>query len=152
MCQSYRKPCACGQRTAELFFGKMVLDEAAVRGVYCPECSSTVDVDTRSMVEDNGWLLDLDVEVLEAFAPRMDMTPDSVTAERVFDEDYVTWVGFSPEDNVQRSRERAEIEKSTAGDVKSHFEALKKWALEREKRFYDEGWRKALRKKAAYGG
>lgn len=152
MCQSYRKTCTCGQRTSELFFGKMVLDESAVRGVYCPQCSATVNVDPVTMVEDNGWVLELDPEVLRVFAPRMEMTPDAVTADKVFDEEYVTWVGFSPEDNVQRSTERAEIAKRTAGDTRAQFEALKKWAVEREKRFYDEGWRKATQKKAAFGG
>lgn len=152
MCQSYRKPCACGQKTSEIFFGKMVLDESAVRQVYCPECSATVDVDPATMVEDNGWVLELDAEVLQAFAPRMEMAPASVTAETVFDEEYATWVGFSPEDNVQRSQERAQIAEEHKGDVKGQFEALKKWALEREKRFYEEGWRKALKKRAAYTG
>ncbi|MDW7712449.1 MAG: hypothetical protein SCH98_18450 [Deferrisomatales bacterium] len=152
MCQSYRKACACGQRTSEIFFGKMVLDEAAVRQVYCPQCSATADLDPVSMVQDNGWVLELDPEVLRVFAPRMEMNPDSVTAEKVFDEEFVTWVGFSPEDNAQRSTERAEIAKQTEGDTRAHFEALKKWAVEREKRFYDEGWRKAAQKKVAFGG
>ncbi len=152
MCQSYRRTCACGQKTSEIFFGNMVLDEAAVKGVYCPECSTTVEVDRESMVEDNGWVLELDHEILQAFAPRMQMTADSVTAEKVFDGDFVTWVGFSPEDNLQRSKEREELSKRYAGDTKGHFQALKDWALEREKRFYREGWRKAAQKKAAYGG
>jgi hypothetical protein len=150
MCQSYRKPCACGQKTAEIFFGKMVLDESSVRGVYCPECSATIDVDGTAMVADNGWILELDPDVLRAFAPRMSLEPDRVTAEQVFDEEYATWVGFSPEDNVQRSKERDEIAKSTKGDTRAQFEALKRWAIDREKRFYDEGWRKALRKQKAY--
>jgi len=148
MCQSYRRPCACGQKTSEIFFGKMVLDEAAVREVYCPQCSATATFDEASMVPDNGWLLEMDADVLKAFAPRMSMTADSVTAEKVFDEEYVTWVGFSPEDNVLRNKEREEIAKSLGADKKAHFEALKKWALEREQRFYDEGWRKARRKQA----
>ncbi len=150
MCQSYRKACTCGQKTSEIFFGKMVLDEAAVRQVYCPQCSATVDVDSRSMVEDNGWILELDPEVLEAFAPRMDMSPSSVTAEKVFDDEYVTWVGFSPEDNAQRAKEREEIAKRAGSDPRAHFEALKTWAVEREKRFYEEGWRKALHKREAH--
>ena len=149
MCQSYRKTCACGQKTSEIFFGKMVLDEAAVREVYCPQCSATATADSASMVEDNGWVLELDTDVLQAFAPRMSMTPESVTAEKVFDEEYVTWVGFSPEDNVLRNKEREEIAKSLGSDKKAHFEALKKWAIDREKRFYDEGWRKARHKKTA---
>ncbi|NTU59451.1 MAG: hypothetical protein HGA98_00150 [Deltaproteobacteria bacterium] len=150
MCQSYRKPCACGQKTSEIFFGKMILDEAAVRQVYCPECSATVDVDEVSMVSDNGWILELDAEVLRAFAPRMQLDADTLTAEKVFDEDYATWVGFSPEDNMLRSKEREEIAKSTKGDTRAQFEALKRWAIDREKRFQDQGWRKAKRKPGAH--
>lgn len=151
MCQSYRKSCACGQKNSEIFFGKMVLDESAVRAVYCPECSATVQFDPEAMVDDNGWILELDTEVLQAYAPRMEMSPAEVTAEKVFDGDYATWVGFSPEDNVQRSQERAELSKRYQGDTRGHFEALKRWAVDREKRFYEEGWRKAVHKKAAYG-
>lgn len=151
MCQSYRKPCTCGQKTSEIFFGKMVLDESAVREVYCPECSATVDVDPKTMVEDNGWVLELDPDVMQVYAPRMNMTADAVTAEKVFDEEYVTWVGFSPEDNVQRSKERNQIAQQHSGDPRGQFEALKQWAVDRERRFYDEGWRKAVQKKQAFG-
>ena len=150
MCQSYRKPCACGQKTSEIFFGKMVLDEASVREVYCPQCSSTVEVDAKTMVPDNGWVLELDEDVIAAYAPRMEMTSDDVTAEKVFDAEYVTWVGFSPEDNRQRSLEREEIAQRFEGDLKGQFEALKQWALERETRFYEAGWRKASHKKAQF--
>jgi len=45
MCQSYRKACACGQQTSEIFFGKMILDEKSIAQVYCPECSG--DIDTK---------------------------------------------------------------------------------------------------------
>lgn len=143
MCQSYRKPCACGQRSAEIFFGNMVLDQAAVAGVYCPECSATIDVDPTNMVVDNGWILHLDSDVLQAYAPRMGMDPASVTAEEVFDGNFATWVGLSPEDNARRGPEREEIARRTAGDPRAQFEALKKWAVEREARFTTEGWRKA---------
>ncbi len=143
MCQSYRKPCACGQRTAEIFFGKMVLDEAAVTEVYCPQCSGTADLDPATTVEDNGWVLALDPDVLRAYAPRMNLPAEGLTADQVFDGDFVTWVGFSPDDNVRRNEERAEIHRQYEGDLKGQFEALKRWAVEREQRFHDQGWRKA---------
>jgi len=152
MCQSYRRPCACRQRTAEIFFGNMVLDESSVREVYCPACSATVSRDPISTVTDNGWVLELDLDVLRTYAPRMQIPADAVTAEKVFDADYATWVGFSPEDNAKRSSEREELAKRHAADKRAHFEALKRWAVEREKRFHDEGWRKAAQRKAAYGG
>ena len=104
------------------------------------------------MVADNGWVLELDPDVLRTYAPRMQIPVDAVTAEKVFDADYATWVGFSPEDNAKRSSEREEIAKKHAGDKRGHFEALKRWAVERETRFQEEGWRKAAQRKAAYGG
>lgn len=145
MCQSYRKPCACGQRNSEIMFGNMILDEAVVAGVYCPQCSATVDVDPATMVVDNGWILELDSDILRAYASRMGMEAASVTAEEAFDGGFATWVGMGPEDNVSRSTEREEISRRTAGDPRAQFEAFKKWAVEREARLAKEGWRKARR-------
>ena len=34
MCQSYKINCACNQNTAEIFFGKMVLNEIAIEDLY----------------------------------------------------------------------------------------------------------------------
>ena len=109
MCQSYRKPCACGQKTSEIFFGKMVLDESSVRGVYCPECSTTVELDPKTMVPDNGWVLELDEDVIAAYAPRMEMTSDDVTAEKVFDGITPPGLGSAPRTtgHVLRSAQRS---------------------------------------------
>jgi hypothetical protein len=35
MCQSYKKTCVCGEKTAEIFFGRNILDEKSVVQVYC---------------------------------------------------------------------------------------------------------------------
>lgn len=144
MCQMYRKPCACGQKTAEIFFGNMVLDQSAIAALYCPECSQTVDVDAGTMVNDNGWVLEMDADIIRTYAARMKLDSDTVTAEKVFDGGFVTWVGFSPDDNMRRAVERDNIMKETAGDKRAQFEALKKWAVDREKKFLAEGWRKVL--------
>jgi hypothetical protein len=146
MCQSYIRSCACGQREAEMMFGNMVLDESVVKGLYCPKCSCAADVDCRTMVMDNGWVLELDGEVMEVYAPRMGMGHDNVTAERVFDSGFVTWVGMTPEDNRTRARERMIIQEKFADDKLGQFEAMKRWAIAREKEFSAQGWRKAIRK------
>lgn len=145
MCQMFRKECSCGQRTGEIFFGNMLLDEASVVELYCPQCSATVDPDPVSMVEDNGWLLELDPDILKVYSPRMQLDPETVNASQVFDADFVTWVGFSPEDNKRRAEERERIIQETAGDKKAQFMALKQWAMDREKKFVTEGWRKAVK-------
>jgi hypothetical protein len=42
----------------------------------------------------------------------------------------------------RRNKERAEIQKLAKTDLRSYYEAMKDWGLNREKRFSEEGWRK----------
>ena len=142
MCQSYRKPCSCGQNTGEIFFGKMVLDEQSVEQLYCPECSQDVETDGDNRVWDNGWVLELDMDVVRTHASTMGVSPQEVTANWVFDAGYVTWVGIIPDDYKQKAQERAEILKLAKTDLLAYYQAMKEWGLNREKRFTQEGWRK----------
>ncbi len=142
MCQSYRKNCACGQKTAEIFFGKMVLDEKSVEQVYCPNCSHDIDRNSDTRVWDNGWVLELDMDVVRTCANSMGISADDLTAEWIFDEGYATWVGITPDDSKRRDQERAEIQKLAKSDLRAYYEAMKEWGLNREKRFTEEGWRK----------
>jgi len=143
MCQSYRKACACGQQTSEIFFGKMILDEKSIAQVYCPECSRDIDTESNNRVWDNGWVLELNLNVVRTRAPLMEISPDRVTADWVFDEGYATWVGITPDDFQTRERERSEVQKLAKTDLKAYIQAMKEWGLNREKRFISEGWRKA---------
>jgi hypothetical protein len=127
----------------------MLLDQSSVVDLYCPQCSATVDIDPVSMVDDNGWVLELDADILKVYSPRMQLDADTVTAEQVFDANFVTWVGFSPEDNQNRSSEREKLMKDTEGDKAAQFNALKKWAMDRETKFVTEGWRKAKKAQVA---
>ncbi len=142
MCQSYRKVCACGQKTTEIFFGRMILDEEAVAKVYCPKCSHNVETDCDDRVWDNDWVLELNMEVVKARASVMEISPEDITADWIFDEGYVTWVGITPEDHQRREQERSEIQKLAKTDLLSYIQAMKEWGLNREKRFINEGWRK----------
>jgi len=142
MCQSYRKECVCGQNTGEIFFGKMVLDEQSVEQLYCPECSQDVELEWDNRVWDNGWVLELDMDVVRTYAYTMDISPQEVTADWVFDAGYVTWVGIIPDDYKQKAQERAEILKLAKTDLLAYYQAMKEWGLNREKRFTKEGWRK----------
>lgn len=143
MCQSYRKVCACGGCTSEIFFGKMVLDERCIAEVYCPKCSQGMDRESDSRVWDNGWILELDMDVVRTQAPVMGISPEAITASWVFDEGYATWVGLTPDDFQTREVERSEIQKLAKTDLRAYISAMKDWGLGREKRFIQEGWRKA---------
>ncbi len=143
MCQSYRKVCMCGRNTSEIFFGRAVLDDKAVVRVYCPECSKHIDRGAKSRVWDNGWVLELDMDVVRSYAPVMGVSADDITADWVFDEGYATWVGITPDDFQQREQERTEIQKLAKTDLRAYIDAMREWGLSRERRFVEEGWRKA---------
>ena len=72
MCQSFTTVCACGQNTAEIFFGRMVLDEKSIAQVYCSKCSYNIEKERRDRVSDNGWVLELDMEVVKTRAGIME--------------------------------------------------------------------------------
>ncbi|MGD2096740.1 MAG: hypothetical protein PVG35_04120 [Desulfobacterales bacterium] len=142
MCESYKTACVCRQKTAEIFFGKMVLTESSVTKVFCPECSQDIDAERADRVWDNDWILELDMDVLRTHAASMGIAPQEVTAAWVFDQGYATWVGITPDDTERRNQERAEIQKLAKTDIRAYYEAMKKWGLNREKKFMAEGWRK----------
>ena len=52
------------------------------------------------------WRLDLDLDVIRNQAPRMDISPEEVSAEWVFDEGYATRVGITPDDSGIKERTR----------------------------------------------
>ena len=142
MCQSYKVTCTCNRNTAEIFFGKMVLNETAIEEVYCPLCSQSVDRQHPSRVWDNGWVLEMNMDMVRQYAGSMGIPPQELTAEKVFDDGYATWVGITPDDTERRNRERDEILKLAKTDIPAYYEAMKAWGLNREQRFSEEGWRK----------
>jgi hypothetical protein len=142
MCESFKTNCACGKKTAEIFFGKMVLAESSVAKVFCPNCSQNIDGKRNDRVWDNDWILEFDMNVLRAHAASMGIAPQDVTAEWVFDRGYATWVGITPDDTERRNQERAEIQQLAKTDLLAYYQAMKKWGLNREKKFMKEGWRK----------
>jgi hypothetical protein len=142
MCQSYRKACTCGQNTAEIFFGRMILDEKSIAHVYCPDCSHDIDAEREERVWDNGWVLELNMDAVKTRAGIMGIAPEEVTASWVFDEGFATWVGITPDDFQRREQERSEIQKIAKTDLRAFMQAMREWGLSREKRFSKEGWRK----------
>jgi len=120
----------------------MILDETSVAKVYCPDCSQNIETDRDSRVLDNGWVIELNMEVVKAHAAVMEISPEAITADWIFDQEFVTWVGITPDDHQRREQERNEFQKLAKTDLLSYMQAMKEWGLNREKRFIEEGWRK----------
>ena len=142
MCESYHVQCRCGRKSAEIFFGKMLLNESSVTTLFCPECSKGHEDARPERVWDNGWILELDMDIIRTHASTFGVDADQLTASWVFDGGYVTWVGITPDDTATRNREREEIQALAQTDLLAYVKAMKEWGIEREKRFIGEGWRK----------
>ena len=142
MCESFKITCQCGTNSAELFFGKMTLNQNVVNTLFCPECSQKKLDNRPENVWDNGWILELDMDIIRSHAATFGMPVDDLTASWVFDNGYVTWVGITPDDTQKRNQERERIQHLAKTNVLAYITAMKEWGIAREKRFSDEGWRK----------
>ncbi len=142
MCESYVIKCQCGDKKAEIFFGKMLLSESSVKQLFCPNCSKGHEDAQPQRVWDNGWVLELNMDIIRSHSSTFGMAADTLTADWIFDSGYVTWVGITPDDTERRNRERDKIQQLAKTDLLAYVKAMKEWGLEREKRFSDEGWRK----------
>jgi hypothetical protein len=142
MCESYYLRCQCGKKSADIFFGKMLLDEKAVNILFCPECSNGLEADRPERVWDNDWVLELNMDLIRTHASTFGVDADELTANWVFDRGYVTWTGITPDDTDRRNKEREEIQALAKNDLLAYIKAMKEWGMEREKRFIREGWRK----------
>ena len=142
MCESYRMRCGCGNRQAEIFFGKMLLDQKVLVDLFCPDCSSEHATETPDTVWDNGWVLKMDLDHARTYGSTFGISAEDLTADWIFDYGYVTWVGITPDESERRNRERAHIQKLAKTDLRAYLQAMQQWGIEREKRFISEGWRK----------
>ena len=143
MCKSDNKTCKCGAQTAVLHFGNNVLPENIVSELYCPNCSGAIEFDARSMVEDNGWVIDFEIEGARIFAHEFPAEPEAVTPDYIFDNGFCTWVGYTPTDQHDSYKEKEEIIKLAKSDPRRYFNEMRDWSNDRVKKLADAGWRKA---------
>ena len=141
MCVDHRVICKCATNSVSFNFRDNVMPTNVIRGLYCPRCSSDLAFDPESMVRDNTWVIDYDMEIAECMKPKLPAA--QITPEFIFDKGYATWRGVYPHDEVDSAKEREEIVKLAKTDPKRYFTEFKTWAVTRMERLKSEGWRKA---------
>lgn len=144
MCMEYSARCRCGEREASFHFQNELMPSEVVSRLYCPECSKDIPFDPATMLADNGWVIEYDMDVAGFSAHKLPAhLRDSVSPEVLFDEGYATWRGVCPGDHIESLRERAELIKLAKVDPRGYIERMKTWATQRMERLKEEGWRKA---------
>ncbi len=143
MCEDHEMRCSCGASSASIMFRDEIFPEEIVSRVYCPQCSAGVEFDAATMVADNGWIIEFDMEVAEYFRDRAPELTGAITPEALFDGGYATWRGVYPGEHEDSARERQELLELSRIDKARYFKEFKQWGRKRMERLRQEGWRKA---------
>jgi len=147
MCIDHKISCACGGDSASFNFRNEILPHEVVDALHCPACSGAVPFKTETMIQDNGWIIEYNMEVVRCMKQRLpacDLTP-----EFIFDEGYCTWRGVYPHDERDAAKERDALLQLARTDRKKYFEEFKKWGIQRMERLARAGWRKANEREPA---
>jgi hypothetical protein len=140
MCMARERKCKCGLRSASFHFKDNILPEQVVLELFCPDCGVQEAVDPSTMIRDNGWLIQYNMEVAQAAGERQIPV---ITPAALFDEGYCTWNGMYPGDHIDSVREREQITQMARTNPIEYIRKLRFWAVDRAERLRHEGWRKA---------
>ena len=141
MCIDHKMTCSCGKQSASFNFKDEIMPVEVVDRLYCPACSGDIKYNPESMLMDNGWVIEYDMDVARFSGQKLPQS--GITPELLFDEGYCTWRGVSPTDHIDSVREREELVKLAKINPKKYLDEFKKWGSERMERLAHEGWRKA---------
>ncbi len=144
MCMEHKYTCKCGQKEVSITYKNELMPHETLVAIYCPQCSKNVAYDQETMVEDNGWILEYDMEVANFSAHKL--PPDHInklSSELLFMEDYCSWRGIYPGDHVDSIKEREAILSLAKTNPTEYLKEIKGWASNRMSRLSKEGWRKA---------
>ena len=142
MCMDHKKTCVCGAQTASFNFRDEVMPAEIIDRLYCPQCSSAVNFDAATMIRDNNWIIDFDMDIARFSAHKL--SGAEITPEYLFDQGYCTWRGVYPMDHIDSVKEREELVKLSKINPRKYIEEIKRWGIDRMDRLAREGWRKAL--------
>ncbi len=144
MCINVKLRCSCGKQTANFMNRDNILPVEVIRGVWCPDCSSSLSFDPKQMVEDNGWVVEYRMDMAQnILAGKFGDKRHSIDPLFLFDRGYSSWNGFTPYELEESLRERNEIRAACGSNTLEFIKRLKSWGLDRVRFLDEQGWRKA---------
>jgi hypothetical protein len=133
--------CKCSSKTASFHFKDNIMTEQVIKTLYCPNCSSDINVNPEKMIVDNGWVIEYDMDIAKLMGQKISNT--IITPDILFDEGYCTWNGVYPGDHMHSVKEREDITALAKSNPSMYLNRIRAWAKERAERLKNEGWRKA---------
>lgn len=142
MCMSNEVVCGCGKEKVSFHYGDSILPEEIIMAVYCPECSG-VDFNPLTMIKDNDWVIEYDLDVARMFTNQLKVKKEDITPDFIFDSGFATWNGYTPNDLKAAAKEKTVLLELAKLDMRKYLSEIKNWTESRLKRLSEEGWRKA---------
>jgi hypothetical protein len=145
MCLEVRKTCNCGRESVQFHLRDNVMTQEVLLELYCPECAHKVEVKDDSMVRDNGWVIEYDMDLARFMAvSKLMVDAEEVTPAYVFDTGYAAWREMYPGEQEDVLRERKEIMELLQKDQAKYLQAINQWNIDRVEKLKADGWRKAM--------
>ncbi|WP_231887738.1 hypothetical protein [Thermodesulfatator autotrophicus] len=136
--------CECGQKEASFNLRDNIMPQEVIFSLYCPRCSSEIELNESTMIWDNGWIIEYDMELARFMAvAKLGIPAEKVTPAFLFDEGYATWKELYPGELEDIKNEKEAIVAILKEDPHRYFKELRDWANARMARLKEEGWRKA---------
>ena len=144
MCIEVRKSCECGKKSAQFHMRDNIMGEEVLVSLRCPDCTSATTVDAGTMIKDNNWIIEYDMELARFLAAsKLQLSPDTVTPEYLFDTGYASWQEMYPGEQQDILEERKGIMDLLKTDPKEYLKQINSWNIARVERLKQDGWRKA---------
>jgi hypothetical protein len=146
MCMDVRKRCECGAHTIQFHLRDNIMLPEVISRLFCPACPGNTSFDGSSMLYDNGWVIEYDMELACSLAEKkLKIDSDTVIPGFLFDSGYICWQEMYPGEQADIKDERQKIIELLKEDRQQYLEAMQIWNINRIEQLKAQGWRKVQR-------
>ena len=143
MCIDVRKICECGRHTVQFHLRDNIMMPQVIARLFCPECPGDRAYDRATMVYDNDWIIEYDMELARTMlAQKLQIDQDDVVPEFIFDRGYACWQEMYPGEQEDIREEREKIIELLQQDRNVYLQTMQDWNIARIQRLKSAGWRK----------
>jgi hypothetical protein len=144
MCIDVRKTCECGKQSVQFHLRDNIMSHEVVAALHCPDCAEKAELNDATMIIDNNWIIEYDMELARFLAAaKLQIPPDMVDPAYVFDTGYATWQEMYPGEQKDILEERKGIMELLKTDSTEYLKRINSWNIARVERLKADGWRKA---------
>jgi hypothetical protein len=143
MCIDIRKTCECHTHTVQFHMRDNIMAPQVISRLFCPLCNGNNAFDNESMLCDNGWVIEYDMDMARGMLlKKLQIDPGDVIPEFIFDKGYACWQEMYPGEQKDIKADRERIIELLQQDRNVYLHAMQNWNIERIERLKSAGWRK----------